>query len=114
MAIASNNNTANQMVDAMERFKCNRFGAFTGHTDIEEEGHFVEVETGRKMIYTNWKNHEPNNWLGEEDCVMLNRNNSKMYDVPCSYSKLCQVCNVSEVKVFMIFLIIVTFLPLFN
>lgn len=105
MAIASNNQTTNQMVDAMERFKCDRFGAFTGHTDIEEEGHFVEVETGKKMIFTNWKNNEPNNWLGRENCVMLQRKNSKMYDAPCSYKKLCQVCNVSEVRVSMIFMI---------
>ena len=50
MAIASNNNTANQMVDAMVRFKCDRFGAFTGHTDIEEEGlaSLLKLKLGEK------------------------------------------------------------------
>ena len=56
------------------------------------------------MIFTNWDDHEPDNWLGEEDCVGIHTKNSKMYDIPCSYSKLCQVCNVSEVKLLMIFM----------
>ena len=98
MGIVSNNHTAKQIMNAMEQFTCDRFGAFTGHTDIEEDGFFVEFETGRKMNFTNWGKKEPNNWLGQEDCIILLKRDLKMYDFQCSYNKLCQVCNVSEVE----------------
>ena len=98
MAVASDNHTAKQIVDALYRYNCDRWGAFTGHTDWEEEGNFAEFETGRKINFTNWAEKEPNNGLGGEDCIILLKWNSKMYDFKCSYDKLCQVCNVSEVK----------------
>ena len=98
MAVASDNHTAKQIVDALYRYNCDRWGAFTGHTDWEEEGIFAEFETGRKINFTNWAEKEPNNGLGGEDCIILLKWNSKMYDFKCSYDKLCQVCNVSEVK----------------
>ena len=44
---------------------------YLGASDIQEEGNFVWVSTGQLLSYSNWAPSEPNDGLGEEDCVEL-------------------------------------------
>ena len=54
MAVVNSNATARKLVEAMERSTCDRWGAFTGHTDHEKEGTFVEYGSKKMMSWTNW------------------------------------------------------------
>ena len=54
MAIVHSNETAQQFQQAMRRSSCDAFGAFTGHTDISEEGNFVEYGSKNNLSWTNW------------------------------------------------------------
>ncbi|XP_066098909.1 mannose-binding protein C [Saccopteryx bilineata] len=63
--------------------------AFLGITDMETEGHFVDL-TGNKVAYLNWNKDEPNN-TGNEDCVMILKEEGKWNDIGCSVPLLA-VC----------------------
>ncbi|XP_063960402.1 neurocan core protein-like isoform X2 [Lytechinus pictus] len=50
---------------------------------------------GTQVIYTNWRNNEPSNSGGNEDCVVISRiHNGKWNDVQCTQS-LPYVCKLS-------------------
>lgn len=53
--------------------------------DLSTEGEFLSSTTGKKPIYFNWAPNEPNNALGNEDCVILVSYNSinNMNDEVC-------------------------------
>ncbi|XP_001647954.2 C-type lectin 37Da [Aedes aegypti] len=42
-----------------------------GASDLADEGTFVWVATGEEVTYTNWRENEPNNEGGNEDCIQL-------------------------------------------
>ncbi|KAM5242558.1 mannose-binding protein C isoform 1-T2 [Hipposideros larvatus] len=63
--------------------------AFLGITDVETEGHFVDL-MGRPVTYQNWNSNEPNNADSGEDCVIILRG-GKWNDVSCSSSSFA-VC----------------------
>ena len=44
-----------------------------------------------KVSYFNWRNGEPNNGGGNEDCVVIYRSDGKMNDGPCTH-KTSFVC----------------------
>ncbi|XP_045710302.1 mannose-binding protein C [Phyllostomus hastatus] len=67
--------------------------AFLGVTDVETEGHFVDL-TGQSIIYQNWHDGEPNNSGTGEDCVMILKQEGKWNDIACSVSLLA-VCEAS-------------------
>lgn len=67
--------------------------AFLGITDLETEGHFVDL-TGQSVTYQNWNDGEPNDAASGEDCVMNLTSNGKWNDIACSASLLA-VCEVS-------------------
>ena len=54
MAIVQSNETAQQFQQAMRQSSCDAFGAFTGYTDIAEEGNFVEYGSKNDLSWTNW------------------------------------------------------------
>jgi hypothetical protein len=41
-----------------------------GLTDVKSEGTYVWAD-GTPMTYSNWYSGQPNNWMGEENCVRL-------------------------------------------
>ena len=54
MAVVRDNITAYKFQDAMKRSSCDKFGAFTGYTDLYEEGNFVEFGSKSRMAWSNW------------------------------------------------------------
>ena len=67
------------LVTILDRRDHERFPAFVrrrgslwiGLNDLEREGRYTWV--GRNSNYRNWGRGEPNNWGGDEDCIMLRR-----------------------------------------
>ena len=53
-----------------------------GERDIAD---FIWTGSGRRLEYTNWKNNEPNNSNGNEDCMEV-RENGEWNDVACNYT----------------------------
>lgn len=43
---------------------------FIGATDIDKEGHFVDL-TNQPLTFTKWKENEPNDYNGAEDCIII-------------------------------------------
>ncbi|KAL1280679.1 hypothetical protein QQF64_015279 [Cirrhinus molitorella] len=43
---------------------------YIGATDIKKEGHFVDM-SDQPLTFTNWKEKEPNDYKGEEDCTVM-------------------------------------------
>ena len=64
--------------------------AWIGLSDREQENLFVWTD-GSNSAFTNWNAFEPNG-ATNENCVFLERNNSKWADVGCndSYSSICE------------------------
>ncbi len=63
--------------------------AFLGITDREQEGQFTYL-TGGRLIYTNWKKNEPNDYEPGEDCVLM-QSDGLWNDISCT-SSLLTVC----------------------
>lgn len=43
---------------------------YVGATDIKKEGHFVDM-SDQPLTFTNWKEKEPNDYNGAEDCTVM-------------------------------------------
>ena len=64
--MANSNKAIQEMINSLvvhhsvcgERF-------FAGYTDREEEGEYVDINTGEKMSFDNWIPGQPNNWGGK-------------------------------------------------
>ncbi|XP_048362422.1 mannose-binding protein C [Sphaerodactylus townsendi] len=56
--------------------------AFLNVNDLQTEGLFV-YENGKALGYTNWKKGEPNNYGGNEDCVVIIPENAQWNDFNC-------------------------------
>lgn len=61
--------------------------AYIDITDIQTEGRFVYAN-GAPINYKNWKNGEPNNFNGNEDCVIIEHENGLWNDFPCDQKGL--------------------------
>ena len=101
----SSNETAseiNKILDTNSFTPCNGLPhLFTGYSDIEAEGNWVLHNTDKKMSWNNWAPYEPNIVGGDiEDCVLMNRPNMVIYDVPCNmkFENTCPLCHMAEVK----------------
>ncbi|XP_017058819.1 C-type lectin domain family 4 member K-like [Drosophila ficusphila] len=57
-----------------------------GITDVAKEGEFVSVASGKPPAFLKWFSSQPDNYNGNQNCVVLN--DSKMWDSDCSYLKL--------------------------
>ena len=61
-----------------------------GGTDAASEGTWVWSSTGTPLSYTNWYSAQPDNYLGNEDCLEFNWKASspgKWNDGPCSVKR---------------------------
>ena len=71
MAVAENNQTLQKMIQLMKSVSVCEVSFFTGFSDIEKEGHFVHEHTGEELDWDPWNRDQPNNYLQEEDCVVV-------------------------------------------
>ncbi|KAH8263440.1 hypothetical protein KR044_009196, partial [Drosophila immigrans] len=57
--------------------------------DLDKEGEFISIATGRKAAYFNWQESEPNNAANNEDCGELYfAVNYRMNDDTCNKEQL--------------------------
>ena len=76
--------------DRFPAFVRRRGSLWIGLNDLEREGRYEWV--GRNSNYRNWANGEPNNWGGDEDCIMLRREaDSRWNDQGCN-AQLGYIC----------------------
>ncbi|XP_041471501.1 alpha-N-acetylgalactosamine-specific lectin-like [Lytechinus variegatus] len=71
----------------------NRPDLWIGLHQPDPNGIFVWSD-GTQFNYTNWRNNEPNNGGGNEDCVVSRQNNGKWNDISCAVS-VPYVCKLS-------------------
>ena len=66
-----NNTTLKYFMEALKTI--DEFAAFTGYTDLEEEGRWVRYDAKEEMTWAHslWNPGEPNSWKGEEDCAIF-------------------------------------------
>ncbi|KAI7809171.1 mannan-binding lectin precursor [Triplophysa rosa] len=57
---------------------------YIGATDIYEEGNFVDM-TNQPLTFTKWKENEPNDYNGAEDCVVIVE--GLWNDINCTHEK---------------------------
>ena len=55
-----------------------------GCNDINEEGRFVWIHNNQSLTFSNWTPHEPNNYRGEDCCIMGWFYTSEWNDIKCS------------------------------
>ncbi|XP_017541994.1 pulmonary surfactant-associated protein D-like [Pygocentrus nattereri] len=62
-----------------------------GTTDRETEGQFVDLNK-KPLTFTSWKENEPNDYEGKEDCAGIHIN-AKWNDLPCgsAYTIVCEI-----------------------
>ena len=58
-----------------------------GLSDYCNEGEFTWKSDGSSLEYTNWRENEPNDYQGNEDCVQLDHN-SQWNDLRCLTEKI--------------------------
>ena len=100
IAVADSNQTMQQMLEAFSdplvKEMCGS-GFYTGLTDREVEGRFVNVNTGEELRWDNWYRNQPDNWRGKEDCT--DHRNGQLNDGPC-YPIRCPIINMTETPQF--------------
>ena len=73
----------NTQQDALAQFLAGKSRAFIGLTDRVKEGQFTWTD-GTSPIYSNWSPGEPNDYLGKEDCTVINWHGNSWNDVKCT------------------------------
>ncbi|XP_078684394.1 uncharacterized protein LOC144917912 [Branchiostoma floridae x Branchiostoma belcheri] len=76
------------------------WGRWIGLTDIATEGDWVFQDGGTLASagYSNWKDGEPNNSYGRENCAMIRQDNAKWNDVQCNATVPGFVCQLDAAQ----------------
>ena len=71
--------------------------AWTGFSDEEEEGHFVDINEGKALNFRPWALGAPNG-KRKENCGISNKLSPDWYDAPCenSYLSFCKIEGMSR------------------
>ena len=71
--------------------------AWTGFSDEEDEGLFVDINEGKFLNFSPWAQGEPNG-KQNENCGISNKLSPNWYDAPCenSYLSFCRMEGVSR------------------
>ena len=66
--------------------------AWQGANDMAIEGHFVSQTTWLEVEYENWSSDAPDNWQGDENCV-ITRSSGEWDDKNCNmvYHFICEI-----------------------
>ena len=68
--------------------------AWTGFSDENDEGNYVDVNEGKALNFDPWAPGEPNG-KRNENCAISNRPSPFWYDAPCDYP-LSSFCRIEE------------------
>ena len=104
MAVPDSNQTYEEILEVFD--SCTQLketcggNFFTGFSDKEVEGQFVNMITGDSLTWDNWGKGEPNNWKGKEDCVELK--SGRLNDVRCDSpdSSYCPIVKMEKSPIF--------------
>ena len=71
--------------------------AWTGFTDEDDEGIFVDLNEGKTLNFNPWMEGEPNG-KENENCAISNKLSPKWFDAPCdnSYQSFCKMEGISR------------------
>ena len=101
IAVLSKNETAQEVTKVFRTSDYQKCGTilFSGFTDIETEGVFVNTYTGESIGWNIWREGEPNSWGGEEDCARYDVTEGGSIDVTCE-EYYCPVCKAPTPTMF--------------
>ena len=71
---------------------------YSGYTDREEQGKWVDVTTGEEMVWENWLDTYPTTYTSD-DCTYGDLNDKQIYNADC-ISKVCPICQMEKLKRF--------------
>ena len=104
MAVADSNATAKSMMEVFSTSSLEddcKHSFYTGFTDGQEEGRFVNINTGKGLTWNNWAKGEPNNFDPNnieqgEDCTQIKTHGLKqLNDISCS-EKYCSILKLED------------------
>ena len=101
IAVLGDNETMQEVIAVLETADQAVCGAelWSGFTDREVEGVFVNTYTGETAGWDGWLEGEPNN-QGGEDCGVYDSTRGGAYDASCVGYYHCSVCRVAHYTVF--------------
>ncbi|KAL3268579.1 hypothetical protein HHI36_007687 [Cryptolaemus montrouzieri] len=91
--------TENDLIrNYLKQTKMNR--VWTSGTDLEEEGSFIWLSTGKVLNFTYWAASQPDNARSIEHCLEINRylgSNYTWNDIPCTetHNFVCEILECS-------------------
>ncbi|XP_055606467.1 perlucin-like [Uranotaenia lowii] len=95
------------LVKDSEIFDVNRTVVWLGASDLGQEGIFYWHATGLRLKYAAWGRGQPDDWRGQEDCLVMANvpNNGWSWianDSNCTawYYFVCENMNASKIDVF--------------
>jgi len=74
--------------------KIHFWGFWLGATDRQNEGTWVWDKTETKVTYTDWQTGEPNNYGGDQNCLLIKRGYKYKWDDSECDSRLGYICQL--------------------
>ena len=93
MAVADSMGAAENIRRALDPVKEVCTYVFTGFTDRQKEGEWVNVYKRENSTWQNWEEGEPDN-MGDADCSIMDALTLKQYDTKCFY----MACTIIQTK----------------
>ena len=100
VAVAGNSQAMQNMINTVKTLTdaCGK-SFYSGYTDEDKEGVWVDVNTGEQITWANWEENQPNNAGGHENCADFNSDTGESNDRECGY-QYCPLCRVPEMAAF--------------
>ena len=98
MAVMDNASALEMMSVLLRQPKCHEI--YTGYTDREHEGLYVNALNGAAMEWGTWYPGGPRKLIAHDDCAVFNRDNL-IRDKRCD-KKMCPICSVPSHKIFVL------------
>ena len=98
LAVADNNGNAEKMTRVLMAIKnsCDDWHTtWAGYDDMKQEGIFLNVITGKKMVWKNWVKNQPNGGR-EQNCVLMTASEGGKFQDSTCQTKACTICNVTR------------------
>ena len=67
---------------------------YIGGTDAATEGTFRSTVTGTPLTYTRWEVNEPNNWGGDQHCIVMSAVVSGSWRDEQCQARFASICEI--------------------